>query len=182
MVAKIKEFVQRWIIPITLVCGVLVGMLLGFAFQKRDVQSNGCDDMCRVVCHALDATYDIDGQPVTLQNGRHVYDLGGGQTAVMTAMCYPPVRGQLDAINAPAAAVVLARQAGGGDMAYYVAAAYATDGEVVGSNAVLMANNVDIVGVEIEDGMIWVSVRPCGGDMPVLLQYVWRDGKLHNVG
>jgi len=186
MLKTVKEFAVRWILPITLAVGLLIGILVGAALARK---ACGCDcgccdgDGCQVFCGAVDATYDIDGQPITMKNGRHTLRIGdSGVQAVMTEICYLPVCGKLDGIQSQAAAVLLSRQAGGGDMVYYVAAAYIADGRVIGSNAVTLARNADITGVEIEDGMIWVSLRPCGGETVSLSQFAWKDGQLIRVG
>jgi len=101
----------------------------------------------------LDATYTIEGQPVTLVNGKSEVPAAPGSSAnVVTTVFGSPVSGDLNNDGLPDAALMLVQNSGGSGTFYYIAAAMNTASGTAGTNAILLGDRIAPQDVEINNG------------------------------
>ncbi len=175
---QVKPFFQRFKVPIVLALSLLAGLFIGLSAGDGD----GCaTDECKLLCHALGATYTVDGQPIALKGGRQLQPSPSGQPVVTTQIVRLPVRGTLEGAPGLVSAIVLDRQTPE-QSGLYVAVAYLKDGDVSGSNALPLADQAAIDDISFQDGMLWVTYRPDASQQQLLRQYAWKDGGLQQVG
>lgn len=105
----------------------------------------------------LNATYVIDGQPVTLVDGQVEHPVA--PDSAMTERVYvwgEPVYGDLDGDGDGDAIVVLVQQTGGSGTFVYVAAAVQKAGRYTGSEAVFLGDRIDMPLATIDHGILQV--------------------------
>lgn len=101
------------------------------------------------------ATYIIEGQPVTLVDGQAEVPTVPESASVSTVNMFGmPVKGDLTYDQIPDAAVVLVVQGSGSGVFYYQAAALNENGQYVGTNAVLLGDRIAPQTTQIVDNTI----------------------------
>jgi len=104
------------------------------------------------------ATYRIDGAPVTLVEGRSSAAAApGSATQVTTSIFGEPVSGDLNGDGTPDAAMVIVQNPGGSGTFYYVVAAINASNVAEGTNAVLLGDRIAPQTISIENGQIVVN-------------------------
>ncbi len=153
--------------------GILIGYLLRGLFAPKE----------NIVCQSLNATYLIDGCAVTLTDGKCLAPVVPGQEEMMlTSVNYLPARGELSGDKRDDAAVILMTKTPDGAMCQYVTAAIGKRGGALGTNAVYLGGEALVLDMAVEDGMIWLTLEEGASGVEVERQYVYRDGKLLEVG
>jgi len=91
----------------------------------------------------LNATYIIDGQEITLIDGKSEIEIAPGSASKIVTMNFgEPIYGDLDGDGVDDAALTLTQNSGGSGTFYYVAAALKKEGGYKGTNAVLLGDRI----------------------------------------
>jgi hypothetical protein len=127
-----------------LVAVVVVACLFvaGFFFTKKE-----SPQIQPLAFDPLNATYTIDGTPVTLVNGK----------ASTTQIFGEPVYGDISGDGTNDAAVFLVQTGGGSGTFYYAAAALDAGHGAVGTNAVLLGDRIAPNTIQIANGIMIVN-------------------------
>ena len=110
-----------------------------------------------------DATYSIEGVPVTLVNGQAVTSLSGSASQTITKYFGNEVMGDLNAGDNSDVAFILTQNSGGSGTFYYVVVALATTTgssdslRYFGTNAVLLGDRIAPQTIEIKNGQLIVN-------------------------
>lgn len=103
----------------------------------------------------VNATYSVNGQPVTLVGGKAATAAAPGSAETTTTMIFgEPTSGDLNGDGKADAAVVLTQDSGGSGTFYYVAAAINTGSGTVGTNAILLGDRIAPQNILIQNGEI----------------------------
>lgn len=104
------------------------------------------------------ATYVIDGQPVTLINGSStVPSVPGSVSQTVTEYFGNEATGDLNGDGQPDVAFILTQNSGGSGTFYYIVAALKTTTGYQGTNAVLLGDRIAPQTTEISNGQIVVN-------------------------
>jgi hypothetical protein len=141
---------------------VLVIVVLGLVgvFAYHVLKSSDDNRVVQVIPPVVsfdpaNTTYTIDGQSVTLVNGKaSVSAVPGSATQVTTSLFGKPTMGDLNHNSTTDAAVILVQNPGGSGTFYYVAAAIATASGTEGTNAILLGDRIAPQTLEIQNGTI----------------------------
>lgn len=118
-----------------------------------------------------DATYRIDGQPVTLVNGVSAVEAAPGSASKITTTYFGnDAKGDLNGDGIPDTGFVLTQSSDGSGTFYYaVAAIQAADGTYTGTDAVLLGDRIAPQTTSIADGLLTVNYadRQRGQDFSV---------------
>lgn len=156
-----------------ILAGILIGYLLRGLFTPKE----------NIVCRSLNATYLIDGCAVTLTDGKNLSPIVPGKDEMMlTSVNYLPARGELTGDKRDDAGVILMTKTPDGAMCQYVAAAIGTRGGGTGTNAVYLGADAVVLDMAVQDGMIWLTLEEGANGVEVDRQYVFREGKLIEIG
>jgi hypothetical protein len=112
-----------------------------------------------------DATYLIEGNPVTLANG-----LSTGTPAGTVRYFGNDAEGDLNGDGIPDVAFLLTTDGGGSGTFYYVAAALGTKTGYTGTNAVFVGDRIAPQTTEIKDGQITVNYADRAPEEPMTAQ------------
>lgn len=105
-----------------------------------------------------DATYQIEGNPVTLVNGlSEVEAAPGSASKTVTRTFGNEATGDLNGDDKPDVALLLTQESGGSGTFFYLAAALQTGVGYVGSNAVFLGDRIAPQPTTIENGTIVVN-------------------------
>ena len=159
--------VYKYAVPV--LC-LLIGLAIGLSF--------GSGGQCGM-CMALDAQYEVEGTQVRLQGGS-----ASGEVWNIAAE-YLPATGDLNDDEKEDMAMVLHYTDDTGMDRQYLVCALRDKNEMAGSNAVYLGDKVSITGLQIESGMIWVSMGVPGENGQAEQragQYAYYEGKLNQVG
>lgn len=130
----------------------------------------GAADSPSVVERSLSATYDVEGEAISLLDGRHFAERPGGAQNTATWMYGLPVTGDINGDGNDDAGVLLLRSSGGNERLCYIAAVVSggTSG-AGGTNAIALGNGVAINYCMISDSVLTVSLfeLPEGSSIPV---------------
>ncbi len=155
---------KMWIGAIILALVVIVG---GYIIIKGQPSSGGVG-MAPAVFDPLNATYNIEGQPITLVNGKSAIQAAPGSTSLITTSAFgQPTIGDVNGDGKADAALILVRSGGGSGTFYYVAAAIDAPSGTQGTNAVLLGDRIAPQNVQIANGQIIANyaVRKSGEPM-----------------
>jgi len=101
------------------------------------------------------ATYIIDGSPVTLVNGKvDVSVAPDSSTRILTMIFGEPTIGDLNNDGKPDAAFLLVRTTGGSGTFFYVAVAVNAGNGTQGTNAILLGDRIAPQTLEIKNGQV----------------------------
>jgi heat shock protein HslJ len=104
------------------------------------------------------STYIIDGQSVTLINGKaEVASAPGSATKTVTEYFGNEAVGDLNGDSTPDVAFILTQTSGGSGTFYYVVGAIKTPGGYQGTSAVLLGDRIAPQTTEIKDGKVIVN-------------------------
>ena len=140
------------------------------------------------VANPLNATYVIEGQSVTLVNGKAEVDVApGSATKIATTVFGGPVRGDLNGDGKEDMALMLVQNPGGSGTFYYVATAINDDG-VKGTNAILLGDRIAPQNISIKNGQIMANYADRNPREPMTMRpslgvtkYMAFDGTKLNV-
>lgn len=122
------------------------------------LMSRGVTAPERVMTDYKNVTYSIDGQPVTLVNGRAESPAApGSATKVVTQYWGNEATGDLNSDGVPDVAFLLTQDSGGSGTFYYATAAIKTDDGYRGTDAVLLGDRIAPQTTEIRDGKLLVN-------------------------
>ncbi|OGG59759.1 hypothetical protein A2765_04185 [Candidatus Kaiserbacteria bacterium RIFCSPHIGHO2_01_FULL_56_24] len=119
-----------------------------------------------------DATYEIEGAPVTLVNGVAERDAAPGSASkIVTTYFGNEAKGDLSGDGLPDIAFLLTQSGGGSGTFYYVVVALqAADGGYAGTNAVLLGDRIAPQTTEISNGTLTVNYADRKPDEPMTAQ------------
>jgi hypothetical protein len=151
---------QKKIIVICSVVGVvLIGIIIIFTRSNNQPKA-----VAVVARNPMNATYQIDNQPVTLRNGVFEQTTGTGVTQkIVTRIFGESEYGDLNGDAKSEMVLFLRRDTGGSGTFFYVAAARLDGTEWKGSNALLLGDRIFPQSVQISKGLItvrYVDRRP----------------------
>lgn len=120
----------------------------------------------------LNATYMVDGQSVTLVNGRAEEAAAPGSASQITTTVFgEPVSGDLNADGKTDAALILVQDTGGSGTFYYAAAEINTTGAAtMGTNAILLGDRIAPQNIDIENGQVVVNYADRAPGEPMTTQ------------
>jgi hypothetical protein len=105
-----------------------------------------------------DATYLVEGQPVTLSNGVSEAEAAPGSASkIVTTYFGNEAVGDLNGDGLPDTAFILTQTSGGSGTFYYAAVALKTSAAYEGTNAVLLGDRISPQTTEIRDGKLIVN-------------------------
>jgi hypothetical protein len=117
---------------------------------------------------AMNATYGINGQLVTLKNGTSASAQAGSSAMVTTNFFGAAGNGDLNGDGAEDMAFVLWQQAGGSGTFYYLVAALAVpNGPALGTEGVLLGDRIKPVSTAIRSGLVVVTYLDRKPDEPM---------------
>lgn len=107
------------------------------------------------VFNPSNATYIVDGKPVTLVDGKFDESAAPGSSMrILTMIFGEPTVGDLNNDGKPDAAFLLVRTTGGSGTFFYVAAALNTAEGTKGTNALLLGDRIAPQTLEVRNGQI----------------------------
>jgi heat shock protein HslJ len=115
----------------------------------------------------LDASYEIEGQWVTLVDGYAESEAAPGSASkIITQYFGNDATGDVDGDGAPDVAFLLTQTRGGSGVFFYVVVALNTPDGYVGTNGVLLGDRIAPQTTAIEDGAVIVNYADRGPDDP----------------
>lgn len=147
--------------------GVAVAVALGaWYWIKQNTR-----ELSPITASYLNTTYNIEGQQVTLVNGRaETAAAPGSATKVVTAYFGNEATGDLNADGTPDIAFFLTQNLGGSGTFYYVAAAIKTADGYRGTDAVLLGDRIAPQTTQIKDGKLIVNYADRAAGEPMTTQ------------
>lgn len=136
---------------------------------------------------AANATYTIDGRPITLSNGRAEQPAApGSATKIVTRLADKQAVGDVNGDRRPDAALVLIHDPGGSGTFYYIAAVLNDGGPGKATDAKLLGDRIVVEKISIVDGRIVVEYLTRRDGEPlaatpsikVTKAFTVKDGKL----
>lgn len=128
----------------------------------------GCAPTEPVKITVENATYQIDGRPVALANGKmESVTVKGAVTKTVTRLFGAPVYGDLDGDGDQDAAVLIEQDMGGSGTFYYAAAATNAEDSYQGTNAILLGDRVAPQTIEIHGNTIVANYAQRGLGEPM---------------
>ncbi len=104
------------------------------------------------------ATYDFNGSPITLINGRAETETAPGAASKLVTQYFGnEATGDLNNDGVPDIAFLITQQGGGSGTFYYVAAALKTQNGYQGTNAILLGDRIAPQSTQIANGTITVN-------------------------
>jgi len=140
---------------ITLIVAVIIGLL----FLTSGCLKSTSDAKAEVASGALNASYLLGKERITLVNGVFEKQAAPGSAAVnKTQVWEQPVIGDLNADSKADAAIGLINSPGGSGIFYYIAAAVkdADTNKYQGTNAVFLGDRIQLSKISIENNIITV--------------------------
>ena len=124
-----------------------------------------------VITDYKSATYTIDGQPVTLVNGRaETPSVPGSASKTVTQYFGNDATGDLNGDGRPDVAFILTQSGGGSGTFYYVVVALKTAAGYEGTNGVVLGDRIAPQTTEIKDGELIVNYADRRGGEPMTAQ------------
>jgi hypothetical protein len=144
---------------------ILVCVLIGGYFLERSRPATPIATVSKQTSTAnfdpLNATYILDGSPVTLIGGKSTQVAAPGSAEVITTELFgEPMLGDVNGNGVNDAAVMLVQTGSGSGTFYYVAAALATSsgaGGTVGTNTIFLGDRIAPDTMQIANGIIMVN-------------------------
>ena len=133
---------------------IILGVAGYWLYQSKNPAGK---DGTEGVFDSLDATYIIEGESVTLINGKVEKEIVPGSASKVELLVWgQPAKGDLDVDQSNDAALILTYSAGGSGTFYYVAAALQNpqSGIAIGTNAILLGDRIAPQNISINNGKI----------------------------
>ena len=140
---------------VILVLGVLIVVVVGFFLLNSNAHDRSEN---QGAASPKDATYSINGQAVTLVNGKAEVEAAPGSASKITTTYFGnEAVGDLNGDGTPDTAFLLTQSTGGSGTFYYVAVALKTSKGYQGTNAVLLGDRIAPQTTQIKDGQLIVN-------------------------
>lgn len=124
-----------------------------------------------VVSDYKNTTYTIEGNPVTLVNGRaEVASVPDSASRTVTQYFGNDATGDLNGDGVPDVAFILTQSGGGSGTFYYVVAALKTSEGYYGTNALLLGDRIAPQTTEIRNGQVIVNYAERKAGEPMTMQ------------
>jgi len=134
---------------------IIVVALLIFILTNKKPTNNQTSTK---VDNFLNASYEIDGQNFTLQNGTAEKQIAADSASKIVIKYFGnEVKGDFDANGKEDIAFLLTEDTGGSGVFYYIVAALDFDGSYQGTNAILLGDRIAPQTTEFSDGKIIVN-------------------------
>ncbi len=137
-----------WSIAVVVIFAALV--VLSFMAVPRKIQS-GETTVTASAFDPTNATYVIEGQSVTLVNGKFEASAAPDSATETTTTLFERAAGDLNGDGRSDAAVILVQNPGGSGTFYYVAAAINTPSGAQGTNAILLGDRIAPQNISIKN-------------------------------
>src|SRR3989338_5155671 len=124
----------------------------------------------RVTFNPLNATYSIEGELITLENGRAEEESEQGSAIkIETTVFGEPAMGDLDDDGVEDAALILVYNPGGSGTFYYVTAALQGSGKAEGviTRSVFLGDRIAPQNISIKNGVVLVNYADRAADQPM---------------
>lgn len=159
---------QTSIIALALVLVVLVAAGGWWWLNSRGSAPAAQSQQEVIATNPVDATYIVEGKPVTLTNGEAEQEAAPGSAAkIVTRIFGEPIAGDLNGDGLPDAATFLVQEPGGTGTFFYIAAAIQQkNGGYVGTNALLLGDRIAPQTVEIKNGVLIANYADRKPDEP----------------
>jgi len=152
-----------FVIFIALILLAVFGVL---SFVIREQQSEE-EKESAAAFDPLNATYNIEGQPVTLVNGKSEVEAAPGSAIKIQTMIFgEPTIGDINNDGRPDAAFIIVQNPGGTGTFYYIAAVINTPTGAIGTNGILLGDRIAPQTVEITKGRIIANYADRKPDEP----------------
>ncbi len=154
---------------VILALGILIVVIGGFFLLNSYAHDNGSEN--QVTASPKDATYTIDGQAVTLVNGKAEVEAAPGSASKITTTYFGnEAVGDLNGDGLPDTAFLLSQNTGGSGTFYYAAVALKTSSGYQGTNAVLLGDRIAPQTTEIKNGEVVVNYADRNPGEPMTTQ------------
>ena len=151
--------------------GLWVPPLVSWILRPAPAVSLTALETATSVSDYKDATYTIDGQSVTLVNGKATSESAPGSASkVMTQYFGNQAVGDLNGDGVPDVAFILTQEGGGSGTFYYVVAALKSGDGYHGTNAVLLGDRIAPQTTEIKNGELIVNYAERKAGEPMTAQ------------
>ena len=170
-VAEILTMETRSAFPIEDKVGMAIAVIprAGVKYIKSgDERTPVTEDAHGSASDPLNTTYTIEGEEITLKNGRSEVAIEpNSATKIRTFVIGKEVDGDLDGDGDEETALFLVHDPGGSGTFYYVAVALNLDGQYLGTNAVLLGDRVAPKGLQIRNGVVIAGYAKRGPHEPM---------------
>ena len=138
-----------WLVGVLVVVGGFLLFIL-YPISKKDVDV--------VSTGPKDATYVVEGQSVTLVNGKSIASLAPGSATKITTQYFGnEATGDLNGDGLLDTAFILTQNSGGSGTFYYIVVALNASQGYVGTNGILLGDRIAPQTTEIKDGQVIVN-------------------------
>jgi hypothetical protein len=135
--------------------------------RNIDNESKTAATLSSTAASLKDATYLIDGQPVTLVNGLSEISIPNSASRQVTRYFGNEATGDLNGDGKTDTAFLLTQDGGGSGTFFYVTVALATDKGYQGMNAILLGDRIAPQTTKIENGKVVVNYADRKIDEPM---------------
>jgi hypothetical protein len=150
---------DKWIFSILIVGSIF---LVCFGIYANSIVNRNIDNESKTAAalgnstaaSVKDATYLIDGQPITLVNGLSEISLTNSASKQVTSYFGNEATGDLNGDSKTDEAFLLTQDNGGSGIFYYATVALATDRGYQGMNAILLGDRIAPQTTKIENGKV----------------------------
>lgn len=141
---------------LTIIILIIIGAAGYWVYQSKTPAGNGGIES---VFDPKNATYAIEGDSITLINGKAEKEIAPGSASKIEVMVWGEPTTDLKADEANDAALILTYSAGGSGTFYYIAAALQDpqSGEAIGTNAILLGDRIAPENISIDNRTIVVN-------------------------
>lgn len=152
-----------------LVIGMVVSVALLAACSRGGAgpAAPSGDTSSDVKSAAMNATYEVEGSDVTLQDGKAEEAIPDSSTMIKTQATDHFAAGDLSGTGTTDGAIVLIQDPGGSGTFRYVAALLEEDGGYQGTNAEFIGDRIAIQSISISDQLITVTYLDRAEDEPM---------------
>jgi hypothetical protein len=158
---------KKLLIIITL---IIIGAGGYWVYQSNKTASSAGTGGTEGVFDPVNAAYTIEGNRITLINGKAEKEIVPGSASKIEVMAWgEPATGNLKTGQSNEAALILTYNTGGSGTFYYVAAALKDQqsGVAVGTNAILLGDRIAPQNISIDNGKIIVNYADRKSDEPM---------------
>lgn len=139
---------KKIILMLVLAVVIIGGIVMFSLYKKTNVDTRKSEALS-----PKDATYNIDGQSVTLVDGVSVAPISSDSASIVTTRYFGnEITHDLDGDNRPDVVFILTQNTGGSGTFYYVVAALNTVNGYIGSDAILLGDRIAPQTIKIDEG------------------------------